>query len=257
MDLAISSTDILMAVRNHGLSSMDTLSENNPPENNPSKTGNLLDNLSWRIPRAKESVQIDKLSTIELVLCCQRSQDPQQDAFAELIRRHQSHVERLLFHLAPDWSDRHDLSQEVWIRAYRHLKRLQEPAKFRSWVGRITTNLFYDELRKRKRHQQPLSLDAPIQTRDHELGWDLPCDGPSPQDHLITLEFYEQLHQAVRDLPETFRQTIILREIQGLSYEEIAELTGVSLGTVKSRIARARARLQATLKPYLEGECHG
>ncbi|MGF1577696.1 MAG: sigma-70 family RNA polymerase sigma factor [Cyanophyceae cyanobacterium] len=235
MDLAISSTNTLLQVR--------PLSP--------------VPDLSWRTSRAKESVQIDKLSTVELVLYCQRGETPGQDAFAELIRRHQSHVERLLYHLAPDWSDRHDLSQEVWIRAYRHLKRLQEPTKFRSWLGRITTNLFYDELRKRKRHQQPLSLDAPIQMRDQDMGWDLPCDTPSPQDNLATIEFYEQLHQAVQDLPETFRQTIILREIQALSYEEIAELTGVSLGTVKSRIARARARLQETLKPYLEGESHG
>lgn len=207
------------------------------------------------LTRPTPPVQVEKLSTVELVLCCQRSRDS-REAFAELMRRHQSHVERLLYHLAPDWSDRHDLCQEVWIRAFRHLHRLQEPAKFRSWLGRIATNLFYDELRKRKRHQQPLSLDAPIQIKDAEMEWELPSERPSPQDHMATVEFYEQLHQAVRDLPETFRQTIILREIQGLSYEDIAELTQVSLGTVKSRIARARARLQASLKPYLEGKGH-
>jgi RNA polymerase sigma-70 factor (ECF subfamily) len=197
---------------------------------------------------------LESFTNTDLVEYCQAVQPPHRAAFAELMRRHQSHVERILYHLAPDWSDRHDLAQEVWLRAYRHLPRLQEPIKFRSWLGRIATNLFYDELRKRKRHLQPLSLDAPIQVKDNEMEWELPCDGPSPHEQLTTQEFYEHLHGAVRDLPDVFRQTIILREIQGLSYEEIAELTGVSLGTVKSRIARARARLQTTLKPYLDGE---
>lgn len=212
--------------------------------------------LSW----TQASVSLDtstrpeKLSNVDLVLLCQQGPRPHRDAFAELMRRHQSHVDKILYHLAPDWPDRRDLAQEVWIRAYRHLGRLQDPIKFRSWLGRITTNLFYDELRRRKRVKPPLSLDAPIQVKDAEVEWELPSDILSPQDHLTTQEFYEQLHQAVWDLPETFRQTIILREIQGLAYEEIAELMGVSLGTVKSRIARARARLQTTLKPYLDGD---
>ena len=212
--------------------------------------------LNW--PQAAPTVDCplrpEKLSTVELVLLCQQDPHPHRTAFAELMRRHQGHVDKILYHLAPDWSDRHDLAQEVWIRTYRHLHRLQEPIKFRSWLGRITTNLFYDELRKRKRTKPPLSLEAPLQLRDTEMDWELPSDTLSPQDHLTTQEFYEHLHQAVRDLPEAFRQTIILREIQGLAYEEIAEITGVSLGTVKSRIARARARLQTILKPYLDGD---
>ncbi|MEN9202008.1 MAG: sigma-70 family RNA polymerase sigma factor [Thermostichus sp. DG_1_6_bins_120] len=208
----------------------------------------------WSIPVTDVPVRPEKLTDLELVLLCQQGSQPHREAFAELMRRYQAHVDKVLYHLAPDWHERHDLAQEVWIRAYRHLKRLQEPVKFRSWLGRIATNLFYDELRKRKRRQQPLSLDAPLQLRDTELEWELPSDSPSPHDHLATCEFYEQLHQAVRDLPPAFRQTILLREVQGMAYEEIAEITGVSLGTVKSRIARARARLQSILKPYLDGE---
>jgi RNA polymerase sigma-70 factor (ECF subfamily) len=77
---------------------------------------------------------------------------------------------------------------------------------------------------------------------------------PNPVDHLMTQEFYAQLEQAIAELPEVFRTTIVLREIQGLSYEEIADMTGVSLGTVKSRIARARHRLQQDLDLYLKTE---
>lgn len=197
-------------------------------------------------------LQPDKLSNFDLVVRCQEGLRPDRTAFAELMRRYQSHVEKILYHLAPDWQDRADLAQEVWIRVYRNVKRLNEPVKFRGWLSRIATNLFYDELRKRKRVRDPLSLDAPRTLDDGEMDWEIATDRPGPEEELTTREFYEQLHEAIADLPEVFRTTIVLREIEGLAYEEIAEITGVSLGTVKSRIARARQRLQLQLQNYLD-----
>lgn len=200
------------------------------------------------------AVPPEKLSNLDLVLRCQQERRPERVAFAELLRRYQSHVDKLLYHLASDWSDRADLAQEVWIRVYRNVHKLKEPAKFKGWLGRITTNLFYDELRKRKRVRTTISLDAPRTLDDGEVDWDVPSDEPSPVDDMMTREFYDQLRVAIADLPEAFRTTIVLREIQGLAYEEIADITGVSLGTVKSRIARARQRLQSELTPYLSGK---
>ncbi|MBC6474204.1 MAG: sigma-70 family RNA polymerase sigma factor [Hormoscilla sp. GM102CHS1] len=199
-------------------------------------------------------VQPEKLSNYDLILKCQAGLRPDRSAFAELVRRYQSHIDRVLYHLAPDWTDRADLAQEVWIRVYRHIKRLQDPVKFRSWLSRIATNLFYDELRKRKRMRPPLSLDAPRLLDDGEMGREIASRDPGPEENLTTAEFYEQLHAAIADLPEAFRTTIVLREIDGRSYEEIAEITGVSLGTVKSRIARARQRLQLQLQNYLDSK---
>lgn len=194
----------------------------------------------------------EQLSNTDLVLRCQEGVHPDRVAFAELLRRYQSHVEKVLYHLAPDWQDRADLAQEVWIRVYRNVKRLNDPIKFRGWLSRIATNLFYDELRKRKRVRPPLSLDAPRKFDDGEMDWDIPADKPGPDEDLSTREFYDRLHLAIADLPEVFRTTIVLREINGMAYEEIAEITGVSLGTVKSRIARARQRLQVQLQEYLD-----
>jgi RNA polymerase sigma factor (sigma-70 family) len=199
-------------------------------------------------------VSPEKLSNYELIVFCQADTQPNKAAFAELLKRYQSHLNRLFYHLAPDWQERADLAQEVWIRVYRNLHRLQEPAKFRGWLSRIATNLFYDELRKRKRANPLLSLDAPRYIEDGEMSWELPDDAPSPSDDLATQEFYEHLRTAISQLPETFRTTIVLREIEGLPYEEIAEMTGVSLGTVKSRIARARLKLQSVLQKYLDEE---
>lgn len=212
--------------------------------------------LSWSNPPeatvTQGPVQPEKLSNYDLILQCQIGATPNRAAFAELLRRYQSHVDKILYHLAPDWQDRADLAQEVWIRVYRNIKRLQEPVKFRGWLSRIATNLFYDELRKRKRVSSPLSLDAPRMMDDGEMDWEIAADSPSPDEDMTTREFYEQLHEAIADLPEVFRTTIVLREIEGMPYEEIAEITGVSLGTVKSRIARARQRLQSQLQPYLD-----
>ncbi len=203
------------------------------------------------ISAPKAAVKPEQLTSTELVALCQQRLRPERMMFAELLRRYQGHVDKLLYHLAPDWPDRADLAQEVWIRVYRNMRRLNDPAKFKGWLGRITTNLFYDELRRRKRNRATLSLDAPLALEDGSIDWDVPANAPGPVDTMMTQEFYDQLHRAIADLPEVFRTTIVLREIQGLSYEEIAEMTKVSLGTVKSRIARARQRLQTVLQPYL------
>ena len=212
--------------------------------------------VSWSSVEAIASltpVQAEKLPNYDLVLQCQTGHRPEKAAFAELMRRYQSHVDKVLYHLAPDWQDRADLAQEVWIRVYRNVKRLNDPIKFRGWLSRIATNLFYDELRKRKRNSSPLSLDAPLTLDDGQLDWEIASATPGPEEDLTTREFYDQLNEAIADLPEVFRTTIVLREIEGMAYEEIAELTGVSLGTVKSRIARARHRLQTQLQQYLDG----
>ncbi len=191
------------------------------------------------------------LSNHELVSRCQNQSQKDRPAFEELVSRYQRYVDKLLYHLASDWADRTDLAQEVWIRVYRSIHRLKEPAKFKSWLGRITTNLFYDELRKRKRFKGSVSLDAPRYSSDGQYDWELPSIDPTPADTMMTEEFHDHLKQAMAELPDVFQKTIAMRELQGLSYEEIASITGVSLGTVKSRIARARQRLQDKLKDYL------
>jgi RNA polymerase sigma factor (sigma-70 family) len=165
------------------------------------------------------SVQVQQLSNYDLVLQCQTGHRPDKSAFSELMRRYQSHVDKVLYHLAPDWQDRADLAQEVWIRVYRNVSKLQEPVKFRGWLSRIATNLFYDELRKRKRNATPLSLDAPRAMDDGEMNWDIASDAPGPVEEMGSREFHEKLQMAIGELPEVFRTTIVLQEIEGLAYD--------------------------------------
>lgn len=187
----------------------------------------------------------------DLVIACQRREPA---AFEELVKRHQRTVYTLLYQLAPDWSDTSDLAQEVFIRIWRNINNLRNPSSFRSWLTQIVTNLFYDELRKRPRRLPTVSMDDSLESEEGGEGAtrDIPDSSAQPDEIVLNREVSEVIRQAMGRLPEQFRTAIVLREVEGLSYEEIAILTKTEMGTVKSRIARARTKLQEMLRPYLE-----
>ena len=195
-------------------------------------------------------VYIDRTDA-ELILLCQQKDSR---AFEELIKRHQRTVYALLYRLAPDWSDTADLAQEVFIRMWRSIGNLRNPSAFRSWLGQIVTNLFYDELRKRPRQLPTISMDEPLDSEDGNDATtrDIRDKAAGPDELCQRNELTEIVRQAMTRLPEQFRTAIILREFEGLSYEEIALITHTEIGTVKSRIARARAKIQETVSPYLK-----
>jgi RNA polymerase sigma-70 factor (ECF subfamily) len=190
----------------------------------------------------------------DLILACQKREPA---AFEELVKRHQRTVYALMYQLAPDWTDTSDLAQEVFIRVWRNINNLRNPASFRSWLTQIVTNLFYDELRKRPRRLPTVSMDDPIGGEDTDetaetATRDIPDTHPQPDEKALSTEMTDVIREAMLKLPEQFRTAIVLREVEGLSYEEIGVLTKTEMGTVKSRIARARTKLQELLKPYLE-----
>jgi RNA polymerase sigma-70 factor (ECF subfamily) len=186
----------------------------------------------------------------ELIVLCQ-SKDSR--AFEELIKRHQRTVFALLYRLAPDWSDTSDLAQEVFIRMWRSIGNLRNPSAFRSWLSQIVTNLFYDELRKRPRQLPTISMDEPLDSEEgNDATRDIRDKSAGPDELCQRNELTLIVRQAMTRLPEQFRTAIILREFEGLSYEEIALITHTEIGTVKSRIARARAKIQEMVSPYLK-----
>ena len=187
----------------------------------------------------------------ELVIACQAGS---KEAMEFLVKKHQRSVASLLYQLAPDWSDTSDLAQEVFIRVYRGINSLRNPKTFRSWLNQIVVNLFYDELRRRPRRLPTVSIDAPIESENGEsdLIREIPDPSLKPDENSLAQELDQLIKKAMAQLPEQFRTAIVLREIKGLSYEEIAEAIGCELGTVKSRIARARGRLQEVLSPYVD-----
>ncbi len=189
-------------------------------------------------------------SDLEIIQLCQLGD---KDAFQELVKRYQKSVFALLYQLAPEWRDLNDLSQEVFIRVYRGVHNLRNPKIFKSWLNQIVLNLFYDELRKRPRRVKTVSMDQTFEddSGESEFVREIKDSKLKPDELISNLETRDAIKKAMAQLPEQFRTAIVLRELQGLQYEEIAELLGVALGTVKSRIWRARERLQVLLQPYL------
>ncbi|HEY9791241.1 MAG TPA: sigma-70 family RNA polymerase sigma factor [Candidatus Obscuribacterales bacterium] len=201
-------------------------------------------------PSLKLVTGTQEKSDAELVILCQQK-DPL--AFQTLVRRYQRSVYNSLYQMAPDWNNTADLVQEVFIRAWRSIHNLRNPRAFRSWLHQIATNLFYDELRKRPKQVHTISMDEPMDIEEGEdsATRDIADTSALPDECAQRKELTALIHKAMAELPEQFRVAIVLRELQGLSYEEIAVLTRSEMGTVKSRIARARNKIQELLEPYL------
>lgn len=193
----------------------------------------------------------NNLPDAELVMLCKKSD---QRALAEVIKRHQKTVYGVLYRLAPDWNNIADLSQEVFVRMWQSISQLQHPSAFRSWLHRIIMNIFYDELRRRTRDLPTTSMDEPevINGGSDTLTREIPDESTAPDEYYQNRELRRAIEKAVSKLPEQFKVAMVLRDLAGLSYEEIATATGASIGTVKSRIARARAHVRDQLIPFLE-----
>ena len=157
-------------------------------------------------------------------------------AWEALVRSFQARVYGMSFHYLGDAEDARDAAQEVFVRVYRHLDLCQGPDMFLPWLIRMTRNACIDHLRRKK--SRPLFSHTPI---DEMPG--LPSPGPSPEDHWTHDSRMRLIHQALCRLTALNREVIILREMHGLALEEIASLLRVPLGTVKSRISRARLEL--------------
>lgn len=171
------------------------------------------------------------------------------EAFDELVRAYEQTVQRVLAQLNVAATDGEDLAQEVFLRVYRNLHRFRGQSSFYTWLYRITINVFFDHNKKRKR------ADVRLQRLQNAM-IDVSNQRPDPDDPFrVTFERFtsETFERAIQTLPEPFRDVVAMREVDDLSYEEIATQTGISIGTVRSRLSRARARLKEALRPRLAG----
>jgi RNA polymerase sigma-70 factor, ECF subfamily len=181
------------------------------------------------------------------------SQTRDEIAFSILYERHVRHVRAAVFRLSPDWQSSHDdMVQDVFVRVWKSICTLKNPWAFKTWLNRLITNMFYDELRRRP-GMATLSLDRPFNFEDEEdfSSRDIVDARHQPDDDFASKQLMEQIAVSMALLPRQFAKVVALRELDGLSYEEIAVRTKTSLGTVKSRIARARIKLQAHLQPLI------
>lgn len=173
-----------------------------------------------------------------------RSQTKDQQAFAELVSLYQDKVYSLSYHLTGDATEAQDLAQEVFLRAYLHIGTFRQEADFGTWLHRITVNVWLNSRRKQK-GPLVISLDTPIVTEDGEVAREVAAAQPDPLEMTTERELQQLVRRALQELPADFRAVLVLREIEGYNYEEIARLLRCSLGTVKSRLNRARHALKA------------
>jgi RNA polymerase sigma-70 factor, ECF subfamily len=173
------------------------------------------------------------------------------DAFAELMSRYRNQITSYIYRMTNDYDGAVDLAQETFVRLYRAADRYQSSYAFSTYIYRIATNLAISELRKRKRRRL-VSLTGFFQSKDGSEASELdPIDEHPLQDlEMVATERRLAVQRAIGTLPEKYRAPLILRDVEGRSYEEISRILQTSEGTVKSRISRARDFLREKMRAY-------
>jgi RNA polymerase sigma-70 factor, ECF subfamily len=173
--------------------------------------------------------------------------------FEGLVQQHKNRIFSYVCRLTNDSPDAEDITQEVFIRAYQSLHAFRHDAAVDTWLYRIATNLVIDRARRQKRAPQWVPV-VPDPEQD-EAAWELPSTSreSDPQATAQLSELQRQVQRAIQSLPPKLRAVVVLHDMEGLSYEEVARTVGCPVGTVKSRLFNARLMLRRKLQHYVEG----
>ncbi len=181
----------------------------------------------------------------------QRAREGDDHAFEALVRQYQRRVFRVAFGMLRDEDDALEVAQEAFVKAYRSLDRFKGDSAFYTWLHRITSNLCIDLIRKRRgdivEYEDRVLRDSP----EEDVGQVAPRRFTAPAKAVLERELGDKLKEALDDLSDSHRQILVLREIDGLSYEEISRALGIKKGTVMSRLFHARKNMQSRLQEYL------
>ncbi len=189
------------------------------------------------------SVELDS----ELV---KRVQQGDKAAFDILVQKYQQKVVNLISRFVSDQSECYDVAQETFIKAYRALGKFRGDSQFYTWLYRIAANTAKNHLASRARKSPKYSVD--VEDAEHFSGDSALKDNTTPESLMLTEEIKQTVYAAIDKLPEDLKSAITLRELEGLSYEEIADVMDCPIGTVRSRIFRARDAIDKELRPLLE-----
>lgn len=187
------------------------------------------------------------------LLLVQRAQQGDERAFEALVRKYQRKVARLLSRFFRDEAEIEDVAQEAFIKAYRALPSFRGDSAFYTWLFRIAVNTAKNHLQSAQRRLQESSISLSA-NEDEEGGnhEDLLADISTPENELISSQIAQIITNAIESLPPDLRMAITLREFEGLSYDEIAEIMDCPIGTVRSRIFRAREVIAERIRPLIE-----
>jgi RNA polymerase sigma-70 factor (ECF subfamily) len=178
------------------------------------------------------------------------SQQGDLSAFEALVAKHQKRMLNIAFRIVGEYDDACEVVQDAFVSAYKNIKAFRQEAKFSTWLTAITVNLSRNRLKRMKIQQArvPVSLDAPIRTDDGEVMPDPPSKEPSVLDRLEKQDVKQKVQDCIKALEPDFREVLVLRDMQDLSYDEIGAILKVAAGTVKSRLFRARESVKDCLK---------
>lgn len=175
-----------------------------------------------------------------------RCQENDEAAFDALFERHLNRVYALVYHYVPDREEAHDLTQEVFVRVYTHIRSFRGQSAFTTWLYRVAVNVCLEQRRKYARRSSHAAF-VPIEDVDYSLE----AEGEGPVDSLMRHDTEEKVHQAMETLPETHRLVVSLRYFEGLSCKEIAEILDCPVGTINSRLHYAMGKMKAALQGQL------
>ena len=196
----------------------------------------------------RSSMPEEKLSDHALI---EATKGGDEAAFAEIIDRYRNPITNYLYRFLNDYEEAVDLAQETFVRVYFAIDRYHTQFAFSTYIYRIATNLAISEIRRRKRRRL-LSLTGLFQNEaDEAVEFQPPDQKPLADTVMVDEERDQTIARAIAALPEKYRIPIILRDIEGRSYDEVADIMGLGLGTTKSRISRARALLKEKLQHYI------
>ena len=195
-----------------------------------------------------ESVSVESLSDHDLIEAAKQGDEP---AFAEIVRRYRNPLTNFIYRMLNDYEEAVDLAQETFVRVYFALERYHTGYAFSTYIYRIASNLAISEIRKRKRRKL-MSLTGFFKFEGEDVEFDPPDKKALPDANLEDDEERRVIARAIAALPDKYRTAIVLRDIQGRSYDEIAEILELGLGTTKSRISRGRGLLKEKLKNYFD-----
>lgn len=172
-----------------------------------------------------------------------------EESFGEIIARYQSRLVNYLYRMLRNEEDAHDLAQEVFLKIYDALDRYDDRYRFSTWLFRVAQNAAIDQIRKRR--LKLVSLHRPEQNDGEGGEWELPSSEPNPYQDARNVERGVAIREAIEGLPWEYRELIMLRHYGELSYDEIATMKRMPLGTVKNKLFRGRQMLKDTLRAYL------
>lgn len=195
--------------------------------------------------------ELDETTMATLV---HRAQAGEQAAFATLVEAHSERIYNYLLRMLNDREEAEDLTQETFVRAWQALGRFRGGAAFSTWLYRIATNLAIDSLRRRQRSGPTQSIEEPHQSEDGETERQWPDPERPPDEQVIARELQEAVWQAVGQMTPKLRAVLVMYDFEQMSYEEIARVLRVPLGTVKSRLFNARKQLRERLSEMMAVE---